>query len=424
MRGTVRVPGDKSISHRALVVAALAAGQSRIAGLNVGRDVLATATCLGGLGVGATIDEANGQAEVEGRGWAGLREPADVLDAGNSGTTIRTLAGICAAVDGTSVLTGDASVRRRPMLRVVAPLRQMGAVIHGRAYGDRAPLAITGGPLDAIDLVTDVASAQVKTAVLLAGLRARGTTAVTEPEISRDHTERMLVGAGVELRRIGARVEVPGSQSPVPLQLTVPGDVSAAVFLIVGALIVPGSDLTVEDVGLNETRTGALDVLRAMGADIDVETERDERGEPVGRIRARASDLTGIEIGPQGMATFVDEVPALAVAASQARGTTVLRGAGELRVKESDRLETMAAGLRALGATADATEDGLVIEGPARLHGGEVESHGDHRIAMALAVAGLAAEDRVRVRGWGSVDTSFPGFLEAVGRAQRTRSTR
>ena len=418
LRGTVTMPGDKSISHRALIFAALAPGESTVTGINAGADVRATATMLEQLGVPADFDIANHKVHIEGKGWDGLHEAEQALDAGNSGTSMRLLLAVCAGIKGASVLTGDESLRRRPMLRVVVPLRQMGARIDGRRYGDRAPLFVRGGELLGLDYESTVASAQVKTAVLLAGLRASGTTSVAEPALSRDHTERMLGAAGVPLVRDGLTVSVPGGSEIRPLSWVVPGDISAAMFFVVGALILPGSDLTITSVGLNPTRTAALSVLTRMGAEIEIEFKGDESGEPMGDLRIRHSVLTGTEIGPEEVPALIDEIPALAIAATQASGATVIRGASELRVKESDRLAALTRGLTTLGADVDELDDGLAVRGPSELLGGEVPSQRDHRIAMAFAVAGLAAAQRVRVRDWTCVETSFPGFLDALDGAR------
>jgi 3-phosphoshikimate 1-carboxyvinyltransferase len=418
--GTVTVPGDKSISHRAVVLAGLAAGRSVVRGANLGHDVLATCRLLSALGARCTLDRDNGAVEVEGCGWEGLVEPGDVLDAGNSATTLRLLLGVCAAVALGAALTGDATLRRRPMLRVVEPLRAMGARIDGRAGGDRAPLWVRGGGLRAIAWRTPVASAQVKSAVLLAGLRATGTTSVTEPAPSRDHTERMLAAAGVDVGRSGRTVTIsgPGDDLP-PVDRRVPGDFSAAAYLLTAAALVPGSELTVAGVGLNPTRTGALDALVRMGADVTVERSGDDSGEPYGNVTARAAgELTATTISGDEVPRLIDEVPVLAVAATQAAGTTVIAGARELRVKESDRIDAIVAGLRALGASVEPRPDGLVIRGPTPLRSGTVDARGDHRIALASAVAGMISGARVEVAGWGSVETSFPGWTEIVARAR------
>jgi 3-phosphoshikimate 1-carboxyvinyltransferase len=417
LRGVVTVPGDKSISHRALIVAALARGRARVTGLNPGDDVAATADALRLLG--AVIEAPNNdEAVVEGKGWDGLHEPGDVIDARNSGTTLRLVTGLCAGVPGASVLTGDATLRDRPMLRIVSPLRQMGATVDGARHGDRAPLFVRGGPLDAIDLELPAPSAQVKSCVLLAGLRASGRTSVAEPAPSRDHTERMLAAAGIEVVRTGTTAALEGGRDPDAVDWVVPGDLSAAMFFVVAATLVPGSDLTIERVGLNPTRTEALNVLIEMGADIRVEAEGSSGGEPYGSLHVVHAPLHGVEVAGRRVGALLDEVPALAIAASQAEGETVVRDAAELRVKESDRIATMTEGLRAIGGDAEELRDGLVVRGPSSLAGGRVSSHGDHRVAMSFAVAGLVAESNVLVDGWSCVDTSFPGFLDVLGRAQ------
>jgi 3-phosphoshikimate 1-carboxyvinyltransferase len=340
-----------------------------------------------------------------------------VIDAGNSGTTIRCLAGVVAGVEGIAVLTGDKSLRARPMLRVVAPLRQLGASIDGRDHGDRAPLVVRGRTLRGAEIEIATASAQVKTALLLAGLRASGTTTVLSPGPSRDHTERMLHAAGVRVDADGTSVSIQPAQLQ-PLNLRVPGDVSSAAFLVVAALLVPGSALTIERVGLNPTRTALLDVLKAMGGRVDVEVTGEESNEPVGTVRVAHSELNGIDVDPGVIAALVDEIPVLAVAATQARGTTTIAGAEELRVKESDRLATMSRCLARAGARVEERTDGLVIEGPTPLTGGDMDPAGDHRIALAMAVAGLTASEPVRVLGWSCVETSFPEFLDVLGQAQ------
>jgi 3-phosphoshikimate 1-carboxyvinyltransferase len=418
LTGTISVPGDKSISHRALILAALADGASRVAGLNSGDDVRATADALVALGAAVDLDPEISEARVEGKGWTGLHEPADVIDTRNSGTTMRTLAGVCAAVPGLSIFTGDATLRRRPMLRIVAPLRQMGAAVDGAAHGDRPPLIVRGGALTGIDLELPAPSAQVKTCVLLAGLRASGETSVTEPGRSRDHTERMLAAAGVQVQSDAGTTSLPGGQAPVAIDWDVPGDFSSAAFFIVAATLVAGSDLTIERVGLNPSRTGLLDVLRAMGAAIETTVTSESGGEPVGIVHVTHSELHGTTVDRAKLPTMLDEVPVLAIAASQAEGETVIAGAGELRVKEADRIATMVEGLRALGADAEELPDGLVVRGSSTLTGGGVNARGDHRAAMSFAVAGLVSDGNVRVEGWSSVETSFPEFLDVLGSAQ------
>lgn len=430
LKGSLSVPGDKSISHRALIIAALAPGRSVITNLNTGADVRATAAALGQMGTVSEIHEGDpirgkgedriSRAVVEGSGRAGLHEAGTVIDVGNSGTTIRTLLGVAASIQGLTVLTGDASIRRRPMLRVVVPLRQMGVAIDGRSNGDLAPLTVRGGDLTACDHELSIASAQVKTALLFAGLSASGTTSVTEPGPSRDHTERMLSTAGANIHVDGATVAVAGGAELRPGERDVPGDISSAMFLIAAALLVPDSDLVLENVGLNPTRTAALEVLDRMGADIEV-TPTGGDDEPVGSIRVRHSNLRGTTIEGAIVPRLIDEIPVLASVATQAEGTTIITGARELRVKESDRIAALVSGLALLGARVEERPDGLSIEGPVVLSGGEVESHNDHRIAMSFAVAGLVADSNVKVRGWSCVDTSFPEFLDLLGEAQRSR---
>lgn len=419
LRGSITVPGDKSISHRALLLAALAGGRSTITGLNDGDDVARTRAAVELLGARIGVSPGSrSEVEVEGYGWSGLREPAATIDAGNSGSTARMVAGVCAALPGLTVISGDATLHRRPMLRVVAPLRAMGASIEGRAHGDRLPLSIRGASLTGIDHDLSVASAQVKTAVLLAGMSATGKTSVTEPFQSRNHTEQMLAAAGVDVHIEGTTVRVAGEQEPRPMDWSVPGDISSALFLITAACLVPGSELTITDVGLNPTRSAALDVLRAMGADIEVAHRSAVSGEPVGDVTVRGAQLRATRVEERLVPALIDEIPILAIAAAHAEGTTEFDAIGELRTKESDRVATIVEGLTALGGDAAAEGDTLAITGPRPLDGGHVDSRGDHRIAMAFAVAGLMARAPVKVAGWSSIETSFPTFLEVLGRAQ------
>lgn len=410
LRGRVRVPGDKSISHRAIMLGSIARGTTRITGFLEGEDALATMNIFRALGV-AIDGPDRGRVTVHGVGMHGLRAPHGVLDCGNSGTSMRLVAGLLAAQPFDSALDGDASLRRRPMRRVADPLALMGARIE-TAAGGRPPLTIHGNPrLRAIDYVLPVASAQVKSALLLAALYAEGTTRVTEPAPTRDHTERMLAGLGYAVRREGATVALAGGGALHAADIDVPADISSAAFFMVGASIAAGSDVTLEHVGLNPTRTGAIEILRMMGADVAVSSPREIGGEPVADVRVRAARLQGVEIPERLVPLAIDEFPALFVAAACAQGRTVLRGAAELRVKESDRIQVMADGLAALGVHAEPTADGIVIQGGA-LGGGTVESHGDHRVAMAFAMAGLAAGAPVAIRDCANVATSFPGFVE------------
>ena len=409
LRGRIRVPGDKSISHRAIMLGALADGATAIDGFLEGEDCLATLRAFRAMGV--RIDGPDrGRVTVQGVGLRGLRAPDGPLDMGNSGTSMRLMAGILAGQAFDTVLTGDASLTRRPMRRVTEPLARMGAWIDGTERGT-APLRIRGGQrLTGIDYPLPVASAQVKSCLLLAGLYAEGVTRITEPAPTRDHTERMLEGFGYPLAREGSRtVAVTGRGRLTGTEIDVPADISSAAFFLVGASIAPGSDLVLEHVGVNPTRTGAIDILRLMGADIEWLNPRLAGGEPVADLRVRHAPLHGIRIPAELVPLAIDEFPALFVAAACAEGETVLTGAEELRVKESDRIQVMADGLAALGIAAAPTPDGIVIRGGA-LSGGTVDSHGDHRIAMSFAVAALRARGSIRIGDCANVNTSFPGF--------------
>lgn len=418
LTGHVTVPGDKSVSHRAIMFSALAEGRSRISGFLESADCLATLGAFEAMGV---AHHREGDVRVvEGRGLYGLAAPAAPLDLGNSGTSMRLLAGLMAGQAFDSVLTGDASLSRRPMKRVIEPLARMGARIHGSA-GGRAPLRIEGGSaLTGIEYASPVASAQIKSCLLLAGLYARGTTAVVEPGVSRDHTERMLSAFGVTVERDGDTVSVAGGQSLTATDVAVPADLSSAAFFMVGASIAPDSDITLRGVGINATRRGVIDVLLAMGADITLLDERDQAGEPVADIRVRSAELHGIEIGADEVELAIDECPALFVAAACARGTTRVTGAGELRVKECDRIAVMAEGLARLGVECHELEDGIVIVGrpdAPSFSGGSIASHEDHRIAMSFAMAALRASGPVIIDDCDYVDTSFPGFVELAAQA-------
>lgn len=408
LRGTVTVPGDKSITHRAVILGALAEGESVITDYGRGADCLNTITAVQSLGVAIHIER--DQLRICGKGVEGLQEPGDILDCGNSGTGIRLLTGALAGQTFFSVLTGDESIRRRPMGRVVGPLRQMGARITGRRDGDLAPLAISGTRLRGIEYHSPIASAQVKSAVLLAGLLADGNTTVREPALSRDHTERLFEYLGIRVVRDGLSVTVSGRPAFKARDIAVVGDLSAAAFFLVAAAIVPGSDITVKNVGINPTRTGILDCLQQMGAKIDILNPREQAGEPVADLRSRSSGLHGIRVDAALIPRTIDELPVLCVAAACADGETVISGAAELRVKESDRIESMATELRRLGASTEARPDGLRIVGGRPLRGSVCQSYGDHRVAMALAVAGLVAEGETQVENATCVATSFPDF--------------
>ncbi len=420
LRGRWRPSGDKSITHRAVILGLLAEGRTEIRHFLEADDCLRTLAIAQQLGARA---ERIGDCYwvIEGVGKGTLQEPTDVLDAGNSGTTARLIAGVLASAPIFSILTGDESLRRRPMRRIVEPLQRMGAHIDGRQNGSRLPLAIRGGDLRAIHYLTPVASAQVKSCILLAGLRASGTTEVNEPTLSRDHTERMLRAFGAELEEaIGShygahRVRIRGRQPLQGCALTIPGDFSSSAFLIAGALLLPKSDLLIEGVGVNPTRTGMLEVLAQAGVHLEWEQLSEQAGEPVANLRVKPQPLTAFKAEGDLIPRLVDEVPILAVLATQAHGISEIRNASELRVKESDRLATITEELRKMGAHIECLPDGLRVEGPTPLHGAEVESHGDHRIAMALAIAGLiATEGETSIRNVECVQTSFPDFEQVL----------
>jgi len=408
--GSIRVPGDKSISHRSIMLGSLAEGVTQVEGFLEGEDALATLQAFRDMGV--VIEGPNeGRVKIHGVGLQGLKAPKKPLYIGNSGTTIRLMSGILAGQSFDSEISGDESLARRPMDRVAQPLRAMGAMID-TAEGGRPPLRIKGGQtLKAIDYSLPMASAQVKSCVLLAGLYAQGTTRVTEPAPTRDHTERMLSGFGYAVKRQGPVAELAGGGRLRAANIEVPADISSASFFMVAASIAPGSDLTLTHVGTNPTRTGVINILKAMGADLSLSNERTVGGEPVADIRVRYTPLKGIHIPEDQVPLAIDEFPALFVAAACAEGETVLTGAAELRVKESDRIQAMADGLLTLGIDARPTPDGIVIQG-GKMGGGDIQTHHDHRIAMAFAIAALRASQPIRVKDATNVGTSFPTFVE------------
>ena len=422
LQGVVQVPGDKSISHRALLFGAIAEGTTRITGLLPAEDPLSTAACLRAMGVTISAIEAGQPVSVEGVGLDGLREPEDVLDCGNSGTTMRLMLGLLAGRDGRHfVLTGDGSLRRRPMQRVGGPLAQMGALISGRSGGNLAPLAIQGQQLRGATIRTPVASAQVKSALVLAALTATGDTTVIEPVQSRDHSERMLRAFGAQLSVGGpglTEVTVTPGASLRGQDVIVPGDISSAAFWLVAGAITPGADLTVQNVGLNPSRTGVLDVLAQMGARIELLNGREVAGEPVGDLRVTHGPLQAFTIGAELIPRLVDEIPVLAVAACYAEGMSRVSGAEELRVKETDRLAVMARQLGAMGARIEEFADGLTIQGGVALHGAEVDSETDHRVAMSLAVAAQVAHGPTQLHRPEAAAVSYPGFWEDLERLQ------
>jgi 3-phosphoshikimate 1-carboxyvinyltransferase len=424
LRGELRLPGDKSISHRALMLATLAAGESRIEGAGDGADVRSTAAICAQLGatVERRVDDAGGNASyvVVSAGADGLHEPAADLDCGNSGTSLRLFAGLLAGLPFRSVLDGDASLRGRPVARIIEPLRSMGAALHARSNDSLPPVTVIGRtPLQPVDISTTVPSAQVKSAILLAALRADGRTTVRESVATRDHTERMLRARGIEVETVadgpdgGVAISLEGGSAVLAVSERVPGDVSAAAFWLVAGSIHPDAELTLEAVGVNPTRRAVIDILRSLGASIDERPESSavEGGEPVADLVVRSSGLHGIDLGPRDVAAAIDEIPVLCLAAAVADGTTTIRGAGELRHKESDRIAGIAAGLTALGARVDVDGDDLTIHGGARLRGAATDSLEDHRLAMTFAVAGLVAEGETTVGRPGSASISYPAFF-------------
>ncbi|MFN8471664.1 MAG: 3-phosphoshikimate 1-carboxyvinyltransferase [Anaerolineae bacterium] len=413
LRGSAAVDGDKSISHRAVLLGSLADGETRVCNFLPATDCLTSVTIVRALGADVDVHSPT-ELTIRGVGAKGWREASTILDCGTSGTTARLLAGLLAGQPFFSIMSGAPQLTRRPMRRVVDPLRQMGATILGRGGDTLLPLAIRGGGLRGIDYTLPVASAQVKSAILLAGLFADGVTTVREPEATRDHTERMLGAMGAAVERDGKAVHITPLDGPLrSLTLNVPGDISSAAFPLVAAAIIPESDICLDNIGINPTRTGLLDVFDAMGLALDLR-ESDQAGEPVADIVLCAAPLTGAEVGGSLIPRLIDELPILAVAATQARSDTVVRDAAELRVKETDRIATTVAELRKLGASVDETPDGFIVHGPTPLHGAEVDSHGDHRLAMALTVAGLAASGETIVADTECIADSFPNFVTVM----------
>ncbi|HLW17277.1 MAG TPA: 3-phosphoshikimate 1-carboxyvinyltransferase [Actinomycetota bacterium] len=427
VEGSIRVPGDKSISHRALLVGAMGEGEMEIEGLSPAVDVASSRVAIGSLGV-QTLDlnvrvesvepstsSTDSQILLDGRGMGSWRAPEGVINVGNSGTTIRLLLGQLAGSPVSTTVTGDGSIRGRPMKRVVAPLREMGASISGEDDGDHAPLVVAGGRLHGVAHTLPIASAQVKSALLLAGLLAQGETSVEEPAPSRDHTERLLEYLGVPIARSGKRLIVK-STNVQNAKVTVPGDLSSAAFFLVAAALLPDSAVEITGVGVNPTRTGVLDVLRMFGARVEVGDVIEESGEPRGTVRVSHGDRRSLDLAGEMVVTALDELPLVAVLATAAEGETVVRDAAELRVKESDRVATIVNGLSRMGAEISSRPDGFVVRGPTPLRGAEVDAAGDHRIAMALAVAALTADGPTAISGWDSVAVSYPGFEQDLGR--------
>jgi 3-phosphoshikimate 1-carboxyvinyltransferase len=409
VRGDIVVPGDKSISHRSIMLGAIATGVTTVRGFLRGEDNMSTMHAFRAMGVDIADDGETIQ--ITGMGLHGLKEPGDVLDCGNSGTTIRLITGLLSGQSFFSVVTGDQYLRKRPMKRVVEPLSLMGARIAGRNNGTLAPLAINGGSLKGISYKSPVSSAQIKSSIMLAALYAEGETNVTEPSLSRDHSERMFRHFGASVGTDGSGVTVRGGVELTAQEVTVPGDISSAAFFIVAALITPDSELLIKNVGVNPTRTGVIDILQAMGGDIQLVDPREVSGEPVADILVRSSRLKGTNISGSVVPRAIDEFPVISVAAARAEGVTTIRDARELRVKETDRITAMAVNLKKLGITVTETEDGMDITGSEQLLGAAVDSCGDHRIAMSMAIAALVASSAITLSDIGCVATSFPTFF-------------
>ncbi|MGM7635381.1 3-phosphoshikimate 1-carboxyvinyltransferase [Bacillus sp. Hm123] len=409
LQGTLEVPGDKSVSHRSVMFGALAEGTTTIRHFLKGADCLSTIDIFRKLGV--QIEETEEEIIVHGNGWDGLKEPVDILDAGNSGTTTRLLLGILAGRPFHSVLIGDESIAKRPMDRVVVPLKDMGAQISGRKDGRFTPLAVQGTTLTAMRYELPMASAQVKSAIIFAALQATGETVITEPLPTRDHTEKMIEQFGGKITRRGNEIIVTGGQTFKGTDIYVPGDISSAAFFLVAGAIAPNSEIILKNVGLNPTRTGIIDVMEKMGANMEV-IVAESKGEEIGTVIIRTSDLHGVEIGGDLIPRLIDEIPIIALLATQASGKTIIKDAEELKVKETNRIDAVVNELTKLGAKVEATEDGMIIHGNQSLTGGQVTSYGDHRIGMMLAVASLIASGSVTIENIEAIAVSYPQFFE------------
>lgn len=412
LRGEITVPGDKSISHRSVMLGSIAKGDTKISGFLTGEDCLSTIDCFKKLGIDIEVNGTD--VTVHGKGLKGLSAPSETLDVGNSGTTLRLMSGILSAQPFTTRLTGDSSIQKRPMGRVASPLGLMGAKITSENEKMTAPLTIEGQRLHGIDYTLPVASAQVKSALILAGLYADGETRITEPEATRDHTEIMLNYLGADIRKEGDTIVVRPAAELTGKDITVPGDISSAAYFIAAALISKDSEVLIKNVGVNPTRTGIITAFKAMGGNIELTNERTVCGEPVADILVRSSRLHGVVIKGAIIPKLIDEIPVIAAAACYASGETVIADAAELRVKESDRIKTMAAELGRMGATVIQTDDGMIILGGIPLHGAVCESYNDHRVAMSVAVAALGAKGETQIKDCGCVDISFPGYFDAL----------
>ena len=412
LSGEISVQGDKSISHRAVILGSIAEGTTRVTNFLPSEDCIRTIKAFEAMGI--NIEMNRNTLIINGKGLNGLTEPNDVMDMGNSGTSARLLCGLLSGQPFFSVMTGDSSLRRRPMKRVADPLRMMGATIWGRGGGDFLPMCIKGSEIKGITYKLPVASAQVKSAILFAGLYAKGITSVEEITTSRDHTERMMVYFGINLMRKGSILIVEGGEKPSAKEVEVPGDISAAAFFMVGASLIEGSEVVIKDVGINPTRTGIIDILRKMGASIEISNQREMGAEPAGDIRIKSALLKGIEIKGDVIPRCVDELPVICIAAAVAEGETVIKDASELRVKESDRIAVMAECLSRIGVEVETYPDGMRIKGGMGLKGTVCNSHGDHRIAMSMAIAGLITEGEMTIEDTECINTSFPEFEETL----------
>lgn len=407
--GEVTIPGDKSISHRSVMFGSIAHGETRVTNFLPGDDCLSTISCFRKLGV--TIEESNDELRIYGNGFDGLTEPSEVLDVGNSGTTIRLLMGILSGRPFFSSLVGDASIGKRPMTRVTVPLTQMGAKLDGRKNGDFTPISIRGGQLQPIQYELPVASAQVKSALILAGLQAYGVSTIIEPAETRDHTERMIRQFGGEITKDNHTIQVKGGQKLTASTIHVPGDISSAAFFLVAGAIIPESEIILKNVGLNPTRTGIIEVMQKMGANLEIVQDGTNDFEPAGDLIIKTSNLKGTVVEGSLIPRLIDEIPIIALLATQAEGTTIIKDAEELKVKETNRIDTVVRELGKLGAVIEATEDGMIIQGKSRLTGGRVSSHGDHRIGMMLAIAALLCGDEVNLEQSEAISVSYPNFF-------------
>lgn len=413
LSGEIHIPGDKSISHRSIMFGSIAKGKTVVTNFLAGEDCLSTIDCFRKLGV--KIEQDNQSVTIYGEGMDALKEPKEVLDVGNSGTTIRLIMGILAGRPFHSVLIGDDSIGKRPMTRVVQPLKEMGATIEGRQSGEFTPLSVTGGKLDAITYKLPVASAQVKSAILLAGMQAEGETTIIEPEKTRDHTERMMHAFGGHVTVEDGAITIEGGQSYKGTNINVPGDISSAAFFLVAGAIVPNSKITLKNVGLNPTRTGIIEVLQEMGANLTIlPYERNSQAEPAGDIVIETSELKCVTISGEMIPRLIDEIPIIALMATQANGKTMIKDAQELKVKETNRIDTVVNELKKLGARIEATDDGMIIEGQTPLHGGDVQSYGDHRIGMMLSIASLITSGEVQLHQPNAIAVSYPSFFDHI----------